>query len=147
MNVAAIMAGAAALWWLARSRSKARNGYQVDIGQAMIDSRHGPTYAAMVSAKPRPLSIMFLLKLSSIEKWGVSADDVRRTVATNGHNMGLPVSGTPIVDVSNVDGGYMVTVVYPDSDGAARAADIRHTIESLDSRLVGRVSDVRVLRA
>lgn len=92
----------------------------------------------------RRLQVRFAVKVAGWEKLAVDVDDVRQTVEKNA--TALPGKGRPRITVNDVDGGFWVLAIYPDSAGDISAAEAKKKIEAIDNRLQGRVSNVTVKR-
>lgn len=122
---------------------------QIDIvGRVPAGSDSGPrTDTPGVGGIRRPLSVRFDLRVGPIEKWAVTPAVVRQTVQANAQTGILPGTGRPTVQITDVSGGYVVMVRYPDSHGDISAVAAQRAIEGFDSRLQGRIANVMVDRA
>lgn len=124
---------------------------EVEIGNARISTPRTPadggSQAGGGSGDPAaaPMRASFSVRVSGLEKLGVSRADVTRVVTSNAGV--LPGVGAPTVAVQDVSGGYAVQVRYPDSSRAISNAAATKAVESVDPRLKGRVTGMKVTRA
>jgi hypothetical protein len=88
-----------------------------------------------------PLSISFSLALSSLEKWAVSAEQVKDAVLVHSRDV-VPSTDPPAVVVTDVPTGYDITIDYPDVSDRPSVDTLEQRIESIDERLKGRISNI-----
>lgn len=93
-----------------------------------------------------PLHIDFSLRVSGVEKWGVSGQDVRDGVLAHARGDDALGRGNPVVIVRESKTGYEVSIVYPDSSQTVSKSDVTRAIEAVDPRLHGRVTVKSVVR-
>lgn len=124
---------------------------EVEIGNARISKPRtrtdGGSQAGGGSGDPAavPMRATFTVRVNGFEKLRVGRGDVVDVVRKNAGV--LPGVGAPTITVADVSGGYAVQVQYPDSSRAISNAAATRAVESVDSRLKGRVTGMKVTRA
>jgi len=122
---------------------------EVEIGNARISKprtrEEGGAGGGSGDPAPAPMRAAFTVRVSGFEKLAVGRGDVVSVVRDNASV--LPGVGAPTVVVKDVSGGYSVVVSYPDSSRAISNTAATRAVESVDSRLKGRVTGMKVTRA
>lgn len=122
---------------------------EVEIGNARISKprtrEEGGAGGGSGDPAPAPMHVAFSLRANGFEKLAVGRGDVVDTIRKNAGV--LPGLGEPTITVRDVSSGYAVQVQYPDSARAIGNAAATRAVESVDSRLKGRVTGMKVTRA
>lgn len=101
-------------------------------------------YGRVPGSARKPLTVIFEIAISGLEKLAVSPGDVRETVLQNAN--ALPGIGDPEVIATEIPRGYVVYMKYPDSERVVTQNEVKLAVEKIDSRLKGRVGNIIIRR-
>lgn len=143
-----LVLGAGALWAFSRRSEQATKQEEIPVSPTKRRKPKVTTiepidiYGRVPGSELTPLTVIFEIALSGVEKFAVSPQDIKQAVVANAHV--LPGIGRPDVLVSEIPRGYVIYAKYLDSVRPVSKSEVKQAIESIDSRLKGRVQNIIV---